>query len=126
MAPVPAVSAKIAVSPDFTTMDGLTFQPRPRYLAAFWPVPVVAMPPLPRSPVGFSGEIERVSALEVRYRVESVADSPSEDCATAGTPVTRPRIRTASKDCCTVFAKRITVSQPRFHTVYNPPAPGRT
>ena len=58
-------------------MEGLTFQPRPRYLAAFWPVPVVAIPPLPFSPVKFSGEIERVWAPEVRYRVESVPDRPS-------------------------------------------------
>src|SRR5258708_39399767 len=84
MAPDPEASAKVATSPAFTTMEGLTFQPRPRYFAAFWPVPVVAMAPLPRSPVGFSGEIERVSAFEVRYRVERALDRPSAAWANAG------------------------------------------
>jgi hypothetical protein len=39
--------------------DGETFQPWPSSRAAFLPVPSVAMPPLPFSPVKFSGLIER-------------------------------------------------------------------
>src|SRR3990170_3320776 len=70
------MSARVKVWPGSMRTDGETFQPRPRSRAAFAPVPSVAIPPRPFSPVKFSGLIERVSALDRRYR------SP--------TPVVRP------------------------------------
>jgi hypothetical protein len=41
-------------------IEGDTFQPWPRPRAQLAPVPSVAMPPFPFSPVKFSGEIDRV------------------------------------------------------------------
>lgn len=59
-------------------MQGETFQPCPRSLAALAPQPWVAMPPFPFSPVKFSAEMERVFALESLHRVSSpVIDIPS-------------------------------------------------
>ena len=46
--------------------EGETFQPWPSSRAAFLPVPSVAMPALPFSPVKFSGLIERDWAFETR------------------------------------------------------------
>ena len=52
-------------------IEGETFQPRPEPFgpsprAWILPVPSVAMPPLPFSPVKFSGEMERVFADDSR------------------------------------------------------------
>src|SRR6476646_8240061 len=47
-------------------MLGLTFHPCPKSLDAFAPVPFVAIPPFPFSPVKFSGLIERVLASDNR------------------------------------------------------------
>jgi hypothetical protein len=41
------------------TTDGEIFHPGPKSLAASEPVPFVAMPALPFSPVKFSGQIDR-------------------------------------------------------------------
>jgi hypothetical protein len=60
--PGPSISARQAVVPAGTSIEGETFQPRPRSRAASAPVPSVAPPPAPGAPVGFSGLIERVTA----------------------------------------------------------------
>jgi len=60
--PEPVISASVCAAPAAIVTDGDTFQPRPSSLAALAPVPVVAPPPAPFSPVGFSGLIERVCA----------------------------------------------------------------
>ena len=57
--PGPATSATVCVPPAVISTDGDTFQPGPRSLAAAAPVPVVAPPPAPLPPAGFSGLTER-------------------------------------------------------------------
>ena len=76
IAPGPLMSASVNTCFGSMRTDGEIFQPRPRSRAACAPVPSVAMPPRPFSPVKFSGLIERVFALDRRWR------SP--------TPVVRP------------------------------------
>src|SRR5882724_9775880 len=49
------------------TTDGLIFQPCPRSRPGLAPVPSVAIPPLPFSPVKFSGLIEKVFAFDSLY-----------------------------------------------------------
>src|SRR5690554_3249287 len=49
--------------------EGDTFQPCPKSLAHSLPVPSVAMPPLPFSPVKFSGLMERLFALDNKDRL---------------------------------------------------------
>ena len=66
IAPGPSISARVKVSPGLMLTEGEIFQPWPRSRATLAPVPSVAMPPLPFSPVKFSGLIERVFALESR------------------------------------------------------------
>ena len=66
IAPGPAMSASSRSSPGAISIEGETFQPWPRPRAQEAPVPSVAMPPLPFSPVKFSGEIERVLASDSR------------------------------------------------------------
>ena len=56
--------------------EGETFQPWPSSRAAFLPVPSVAMPALPFSPVKFSGLIERVWASDKRERLPRVMSRP--------------------------------------------------
>jgi hypothetical protein len=84
--PDPLISASVKVAPALIRMLGLTFQPWPRLRAAFLPVPSVAMPPLPLSPVKFSGLIDLVSASESRNRLCSPVSMPLnfvEVCACA-------------------------------------------
>ena len=66
MQPGPLISASVKVVPALMLTDGETFQPWPSSREARLPVPSVAMPALPFSPVKFSGLIERVWAFEVR------------------------------------------------------------
>ena len=66
MQPDPLISASVKVLPALMLTEGETFQPWPRSRAAFLPVPSVAMPALPFSPVKFSGLIERDWAFETR------------------------------------------------------------
>ena len=68
IAPPVLICASSHVSPAAISRDGDIFQPRPRFLAAVAPVPEVAMPPLPTSPVRFSGDMERDLALDSRER----------------------------------------------------------
>src|SRR5438128_2054462 len=76
MAPEPAISARVAVSPGAIRMLGESFQPRPRSRAASAPVPSVAMPPRPFAPSKFSGLIERDCALEMRARLPRLIPRP--------------------------------------------------
>ena len=54
--------ASVKVVPAWMTTEGEIFQPCPNFRAAWAPVPVVAIPPWPFSPVKFSGLTERDSA----------------------------------------------------------------
>ena len=69
MAPEPWMSASVKVFPASICTDGEIFQPCPSSRAACAPVPSVAIPPLPFSPVKFSGLIDRDFALESRGRL---------------------------------------------------------
>ena len=76
IAPGPWMSAKVAVLCGAITMEGEIFQPWPRSRAAFAPVPSVAIPPRPFSPVKFSALIERVFALERRDKLPNPMPKP--------------------------------------------------
>ena len=76
MAPGPLMSARVKVLLALMCTDGETFQPCPSSRAALLPVPSVAIPPLPFSPLKFSGLIDRVLALLRRARPLSVLFSP--------------------------------------------------
>ena len=67
-------------------MEGETFHfcPGPRAWTA--PVPSVAMPPRPFSPVKFSGEMDRVRAPDSRYRLPRLTPSPLNGVVMAGSP----------------------------------------
>src|SRR5690606_33625012 len=60
MTPAESMSARVKVSPAFTSTLGETFQPCPRSRASRAPVPSVARPPPPGLPSKFSGLMERV------------------------------------------------------------------
>src|SRR5690349_19610651 len=57
-------------------IEGDTFQPCPSSRAALAPVPSVAMPPLPGSPLKFSGLMERVTAFDSRDRLPGCIFKP--------------------------------------------------
>src|SRR5579871_1508688 len=76
IAPEPSMSARVNVSPGWMMTKGETFQPCPRPRAALAAGPSVAMPPLPFSPVKFSGLIERVLALDRRARLPRCIPRP--------------------------------------------------
>src|SRR5665213_1453128 len=66
------------------TTLGLIFHVWPRSRAGPEPVPVVAMPPLPFSPLKFSGLIDRVLASDKRYKLPRLTPSPLNfSCAMA-------------------------------------------
>src|SRR5580692_12301942 len=90
MEPAPLISARVTVFSGGITMNGFTFQPCPRSRAAFEALPSVAMPPLPFSPLKFSGLIEKLLALETRYRLLRLLVSPSYELSWA-TPVNGSR-----------------------------------
>ncbi|HEX3959623.1 MAG TPA: hypothetical protein VHZ03_23810 [Trebonia sp.] len=56
------MSASVAIAPGSMTTLGETFQPAPRSRAGPCPVPEVAIPPRPGSPVGFSALTDRLRA----------------------------------------------------------------
>src|SRR5438876_12144703 len=64
--------------------EGETFHFCPSSRAAFLPVPSVAIPPLPFSPVRFSGLIERVFAFESRKRLPRFRCRPLKLSCCAG------------------------------------------
>jgi hypothetical protein len=76
-APMSCMFASSKVSPAGIFTLGDTFQPwPPNQAATSFPVPSVAMPPLPFSPVKFSGDMERVFALDKRERFPSPMFKP--------------------------------------------------
>src|SRR5215831_18238517 len=79
IAPEPSISARTRRSPAAIRIDGEIFQVRPKSRAALAPVPSVAMPPAPFSPLKFSGLIERVCADDSRERVPRLIPSPLND-----------------------------------------------
>src|ERR1700748_1744810 len=83
MAPGPVISAMVNVVFDFMTTLGLTFQPWPSSLAASLPVTVIAIPPLPFSPVKFSGLMERLFASDTWYQLLTLLFKPVFFWATA-------------------------------------------
>ena len=76
IAPVPSMSASSRVSPGAMMMYGEIFQPCRGPRAAFAAGPSVDMPPLPFSPVKFSGLIERVLARDKRERLPRCSPRP--------------------------------------------------
>src|SRR5580658_9712843 len=76
IAPEPSMSASVKVSPGWMITNGETFQPCPRSRAALAAGPSVDMPPLPFSPVKFSGLIERVFARDRRERLPRLRFRP--------------------------------------------------
>ena len=76
MAPEPSMSATVNVSPGAMRTEGEIFQPWPRSRAQLAPVPSVAVPALPFSPVKFSALMERVFALDSSDRLPRFMPSP--------------------------------------------------
>ena len=72
--PMPWISARVMVSPGCTTKYGFTFQPVPKSRAARRALPSSSgvAPPLPGSPVMFSGLIERDMRLSGLVRSQSM------------------------------------------------------
>src|ERR1700752_4688435 len=74
------MSPSSKVSPGATRFEGEIFHPRPSPRAWIAPVPSSAMPPLPFSPVGFSGLIERDFAEDSRDRLPRCNPRPENPC----------------------------------------------
>ena len=70
------MSAITCSSPGAIFTYGLTFQPCPRPSLACDATPSTSMPPRPRSPLGFSGLIERVSASASRHTFANPTPNP--------------------------------------------------
>src|SRR5271166_298488 len=79
IAPAPAISARTFTSPGSMTTYGATFHPRPSLRAGLLVGSGSAIAPLPFSPVGFSGLIERLSASERIARFPICMPSPLND-----------------------------------------------
>src|SRR5712692_601396 len=79
IAPAPAMSASTFTSPGSITMYGETFQPRPSLRAGLLTGSGTAIAPLPFSPVGFSGLIERLSAFDRIGRLPRCMPRPLND-----------------------------------------------
>src|SRR5471030_2164333 len=89
MAPGPSISAIVYVVCFFMTTLGLIFHVWPKSRAGPAPVPVVAIPPLPFSPLKFSGLIDRVWASDKRYKLPRLTPSPLNfSCAQADKIIT--------------------------------------
>jgi hypothetical protein len=73
---MPLISAIKKVWPALILTDGDTFQPCPSSRAALAPVPSVAIPALPFSPVKLSGLIDRVFASDKRGRLPMLIFKP--------------------------------------------------
>src|ERR1017187_1463302 len=81
IAPGPVMLASVNVACAPTRTEGEIFQPWPRSRAAFLPVPSVAMPARPFSPMKLSGPMERDCALETRYKFPKSTFNPSNASA---------------------------------------------
>ena len=66
IAPDPLISANVNVDLALIGIEGETFQPCPKSRATCLPLPSVAIPAFPFSPVKFSGLMDRVSASDNR------------------------------------------------------------
>ena len=94
IAPGPSISAMVMVSLGLMTIKGFTFQVWPRSRAAqdaLFSLRVLgraglAIPPLPFSPVMFSGDMERDSAFESLERFPRLVLRPSKDEVWANAP----------------------------------------
>ena len=84
IAPEPSMSASTKVDPGAMVTDGEIFHPGPSSRPGPAPVPSVAIPPRPFSPVKFSGLIERVSAFARRHTLLRPTPNPFH----AASPVT--------------------------------------
>src|SRR5712664_2844116 len=73
------MSASTFTSPGSITMYGETFHPRPSLRAGLFTGSGDAIAPLPFSPVGFSGLIERLSALDRIGRLPICMPRPLND-----------------------------------------------
>jgi len=101
MAPGPSISASVKVSLASICTDGEIFHPWPSSRAACAPVPSVAMPPLPFSPVKFSGLIERVLAFDSRESVPIPRPRPLDGGFWASTGPNRSAVMpSASSSLC--------------------------
>src|ERR1017187_5083119 len=76
MQPGPLISPRVNVLPASIRTEGDTFQPLPSSRDAPLPVPSVAIPALPFSPVKFSGLIDRDCAFETRQRLPRLRTRP--------------------------------------------------
>ncbi len=94
MAPCPETSAIVKTLFALMRTEGDTFQPRPSSRAAFWPVPSLAIPPRPFSPVRFSGLIERVRAFDSRDSEPMPMPRPSKPSAPVPVPAASARAST--------------------------------
>src|SRR5271170_1275200 len=79
IAPAPLISAITFASPGSITTYGETFHPRPSFRAGLFDLSGCAIAPLPFSPVGFSGLIDRLSAVERIERLPMCMPSPLND-----------------------------------------------
>src|SRR5271167_3942771 len=79
IAPAPLISAITFTSPGSITTYGETFHPRPSFRAGLFDLSGCAIAPLPFSPVGFSGLIERLSAVDRIARLPMCMPSPLND-----------------------------------------------
>src|SRR6266436_3539907 len=79
IAPAPDISARTFTSPGSITTYGATFHPRPSFRAGLFAGSGSAIAPLPFSPVGFSGLIERLSAFDRIARLPMYMPSPLKD-----------------------------------------------
>src|SRR5579862_624296 len=120
IAPEPLISAMVKVSPGFITMNGLTFQPCPSSRAASFALPFskVAIPPLPGSPVKFSGPIDRVFASDRRDRLPRFMSRPLNElffCA-----VTKKEEMHKSKQAIENFISAVLLERKFTETFSNP------
>jgi hypothetical protein len=76
MTPGPSICPNVKEPLAGTSTDGETFHPLPRTLAGPAPVPSVAVPAFPFSPVKFSALMERVFAFESRDKLPNPIPRP--------------------------------------------------
>src|SRR5271166_3378876 len=98
IAPAPEISASTFTSPGSMTTYGETFQPRPSFRAGLLALSGRAVAPLPFSPVGFSGLIERLSASERIARFPICMPSPLNDAIGVRLPMSRAILIRSRRD----------------------------
>src|SRR5512139_2887818 len=117
MQPGPLIDPSVKVVPALIRTDGDTFHPLPRSRAAFLPVPSVAMPALPFSPVKFSELIDRLCGRESLGRSPRSVPSPLNPRPWANNPpARRPRIERDTVRC----SQRLRDNAPPFRFILFP------